>query len=228
MASELHASSHFFVVEQALGSSHDTTFERLGDNMGEAPLCPQCGRTVGMLTWLPPYRGKLELHGQDFGDFVEGPGNSALISQRLADAFRAERLTGLSGFHPVELVRARKHRRNSAAAEVPGYLHVLPAYGGAAVDEARSRIRRSGLINCTLCLATGVQAIHGFALEPGSWRGEDLFRPRGLHGRLVASMRFARFVTEHGFTNMLLTPTEEYVWDPLELGPVSSPSAGQA
>ncbi|MBM7114109.1 hypothetical protein I3V78_11175 [Archangium primigenium] len=59
-----------------------------------------------------------------------------------------------------------------------------------------------------------MDTIHGFSLEPGTWRREDIFRPRGLHGWLTVSERFARFVARHGFTNLRLTPSEEYLWDP--------------
>ena len=61
--------------------------------------------------------------------------------------------------------------------------------------------------------------MHGFALEPGTWQGEDVFRPRGKRGSIVVSERFAEFVQRHGFTNMKLIPIEEYVWDPLGKGP---------
>ena len=37
--------------------------------------------------------------------------------------------------------------------------------------------------------------------------------------RILVSERFAAFVQRHGLTNMKLTPTEEYTWDPLRLGP---------
>jgi hypothetical protein len=56
-------------------------------------------------------------------------------------------------------------------------------------------------------------------LDPASWKGEDVFRARGISGRPIVSERFAHFVTRHGLTNMKLIPTEEYVWDPLRLGP---------
>jgi hypothetical protein len=64
-----------------------------------------------------------------------------------------------------------------------------------------------------------VDTIHGFTLESGTWQGEDVFRPRGLQGDIVVSERFAEFVKRHGFTNMKLTRTEEYVWDPGGKGP---------
>jgi hypothetical protein len=67
-----------------------------------------------------------------------------------------------------------------------------------------------------------VDTIHGFTLEAGTWQGEDVFRPRGLQGDIVVSERFAEFVQRHGFTNMKLTPIEEYVWDPDGKGPPPS------
>ncbi|KFA89717.1 hypothetical protein Q664_33060 [Archangium violaceum Cb vi76] len=66
-----------------------------------------------------------------------------------------------------------------------------------------------------------MDGIYGFALEQGSWNGDDVFIPRGLSGTMVASERFADFVARHGFTNMKLIPTEEYTWDPLRRGPPS-------
>lgn len=72
---------------------------------------------------------------------------------------------------------------------MPRYFAVTACFGRAAVDEARSRIRRTEPITCNECRSTGVDAIHGFTLEPGTWAGEDIFRPRGLQGDLVVSER---------------------------------------
>lgn len=72
-----------------------------------------------MRTWLPPYRGCLELHGVDFGDLVEASGYDFLVTERLAEAFRAEGLTGLLGFHPVEVAGVRKRRKKAQALTAP-------------------------------------------------------------------------------------------------------------
>jgi hypothetical protein len=170
------------------------------------------------LAWLPPYRAVLELHGKDLGDFADGPGFELLISERMAEAFRAEGLTGLLGFHPAEVVSVRP-RRKKQALSASCYFVVSACFGRGVVDDARSRLRRSSPVTCLECHSTGVDSIHGFVLEPGTWQGEDVFRPRGQQGSIVVSERFARFVQRHGFTNMQLTPTEEYVWDPLHWGP---------
>jgi len=47
----------------------------------------------------------------------------------------------------------------------------------------------------------------------------DVFRPRGLRGKIVVSECFKDRVERHGFTKRVLTPTEEYAWDPSNLGP---------
>ncbi|OJT19468.1 hypothetical protein BO221_34345 [Archangium sp. Cb G35] len=218
MASD--APPRFFVLKNAMDSSHDTDFERSGRTIGEAgeaPRCHLCGSFIGMRAWLPPRRGELTLYGTAFGDYIKGPGSGHLLSARFVEAFRAEGLTGLSDFDPVEIVRVRTRRR-SAPKIPPPYFHTVPVFGGAAVDEARSRIRRHKPIDCDWCRETNVPAIHGFTLE--QWRGEDVFFARGMPGSPIVSERFVRFVERHQFTNMKLIPTEKYTWDPMGLGPL--------
>lgn len=231
MVSESAPSPRFFVLAQgALWSRYDVEVEALKPvNLGEgAADCPKCGSPVGMMQWLPPYRADLVLHGEELGDFIKVSGDDLLFSERFVQAFREEGLTGLEGFHPLEVVRVRRKRRGPKPSHVPQYLVVTACYGGAAVDLARSRIRYADEPpTCKQCREATKNAIHGFTLEAGTWRGEDIFRPWGLLGRLVVSERFARFVERHGFTNMTLVPTEELVWDPLELGP-PTPKQGSA
>lgn len=219
MATDTPSPPRFFVLKDEYKGGHDTEFTSLDDNVGEAAQCPRCGRFFGMLPWLPPYRVTLELHGKDLGDFVKGTGREVLISERFAEAFRAEGLSGFQGFHPVELVRVRRRHRGPKPSGVPSYFLVTAVFGSAAVDEAHSRVRRYAPLSCDWCRSGGVEAIHGFALEQGSWNGDDVFLARGMPGTFVVSERFAQFVTRHAFTNMRLIPTEEYVWDPLKRGP---------
>jgi hypothetical protein len=179
-----------------------------------------------MLTWLPPYRVELDLYGQGLGDFVDGPGNDVLISERMAESFLAEGLTGLLGFHPVEVVRMRRKRRGPKPDTVPRYFVVTPCRSRSAVDVARSRLRYDKPVTCPECRSEGLESAHGFVLEPGTWQGEDVFRARGLPGMVIVSERFTQFVKRHGFTNMKLIPTEEYVWDPGHKGPPESSPSG--
>jgi hypothetical protein len=223
MVSDVLAAHRFFVLEDDMFGPHDTKFYKAEPvNREGAPRCPQCGDPIGMMVWLPPYRVELELYGQGLGDFVEGPGYDFLISERMAEAFRAEGLTGLLGFHPVEVVRTSRKRKGPKLSTLPRYFAATACFGRGAVDEARSRIRRSGPVTCPECRSAGMDSVHGFTLEPDTWKGEDVFRPRGKQGSILVTERFAEFVQRHGFTNMKLIPTEEYVWDPLHKGPPAS------
>lgn len=226
MASDLRPDPHFFVLEADVWGQHDTQFDTIEPiNLGNAPHCPQCDGTIGMLPWLPPYHVELKLYGQGIGDYAEAHGYEVLVSERLAEAFRAEGLTGLLGFHPAEVVRVRRKRKGPKPSAVPRYFVVSPCFGRAALDEARSRLRIKKPRRCSECRYVSLDTIHGFVLEPGTWQGEDVFRPRGLYGDIVVSERFAEFVKRHGFTNLKLTPTEEYIWDHSRKGPPANPLA---
>lgn len=221
MASEERQRPRFFVLEQDLFGLHDTKFDTVGTvTFGDAPRCPRCGDPLGMRTWQPPYRVNLELYGQALADFVDGPGgNSFLVSERMADAFRAEGLTGLLGFHPAEVVRVQRKRKGPKPKAVPAYFVVTPCRSLSAVDVAHSRIRYDRPVTCPECRSSGLDSIHGFVLEPGSWQGEDVFFARGLGGRIIVSQRFAEFAQRHELTNMKLTSSTECISDPLRLGP---------
>ena len=220
MATDLSPAQRFFVLEHEVWGPHDASFSSAAPvHTTDAPRCPVCGDILGMRLWLPPYRGEVTLHGGAFGDFIEASGYDVIISERMAEAFQAEGLTGLGGFHPLEVLRVRGKRKKSQALDVPRYFVVTPCFGRAAIDVAHSRLRLREPMTCTECRSIGVDSIHGFALEPGTWVGEDVFRPRGIQGLIVVSERFAAFVHRQALTNMKLIPTEEYVWDTSRLGP---------
>ncbi|ATB42024.1 hypothetical protein CYFUS_007500 [Cystobacter fuscus] len=227
MASDATTSQRFFVLEEGvLGSHYDADVDTVEPvNLADAPRCPQCGGFIGLLKWLPPYRVNLELHGDALGDFIKNSAYDLLISERFAEAFRTEELIGLEGFHPVEVLRVRRMRKGPRKpVTVPRYFVVSTCFGPAAVDLVFSRMRISEPPSCPECRMSGIDTIHGFTLEPGTWRGEDIFRPRGLVGDLVVSERFKDFVERHGLTNMRLTPTEQFVRDPSHLGPAPLPT----
>jgi hypothetical protein len=230
MASEPLAPSRFFVLEEGIACSrYDVEVDTVEPaNLGRAARCMRCGGVIGMKPWLPPYRAELVLHGEELGDFIKAGGDDLLVSERFAQAFRDEGLTGLEGFHPVEVVRVRRKRRGSIPSNVPRYLVATVCFGRAAVNLSRSRIRYGQVSTCEECRAGGLDAIHGFTLEEGTWRGEDIFNPRGLLGVWTVSERFERFVARHGFTNLRMTPTREYVWNPRGPEPLTTTKPGSA
>ncbi|MCP3140184.1 hypothetical protein [Pyxidicoccus xibeiensis] len=140
-----------------------------------------------------------------------------LVTERFAEDFKAEGLTGLSGFRPVEVKRVRRKRRGPKHGPPPTYLLVTAAYGNPALDMERSRILSKTPVACSWCRYVGPDAIDGLALEEGTWKGEDIFRARGMWGELIVSERFKRFAERHAMSHMALVPIEKYVWDPLGL-----------
>jgi hypothetical protein len=218
MASDVSSQpTRFFVMKHVLWAPHDTEFSATKPEFGPALPCPQCGDPLTALIWQPPYRGELELHGKDFGDIVKGPGGELLITERFAEDFKAAGLMGLSGFHSVEVLRVRRGRRGSKLGPPPRYLVVNPAHGLPALDMERSRLWISKPVKCPWCRYTGIDAIDGLVLELGTWNGEDVFRPRGLWGRVIVSERFMRLAERHATSHMAFVPIEKYVWDPLGL-----------
>ena len=172
------------------------------------------------MRWLPPHQVELQLHGEEFGDLIKYSAYELLISERFVQSFQAEGLTGLEGFHPVEVRRMHRLRKgNRKPLTAPRYRVAATCFGPAAVDVVLNRMRISEPPTCAECRLTSVEAIHGILLEPGTWKGEDIFRPRGLPGDILVSDRFKRFIERHALTNIRLTPAEQYVWDPSQLGP---------
>jgi len=228
MAFDTTGPARFFVLTNAMDSPHDNRYDTDDSiHLGDAPRCPLCDGVIGSLTWQAPYRVTLEFFRDLPGDFARGSGDERLIPERFAKAILAEGLTGFEGFHPVEVVKTRypKGRGKGSAVEIPRYVMVAPRFGRGKVDVILNRMRVKAPPSCSECAYASIQAIHGFVLEPGSWGGEDVFRPRGLYGKILVSERFKGLVERHGLTNMVLTPTEEYVSDPSNLGPAPLPRA---
>jgi hypothetical protein len=223
----MDSEQRFFVLDEEYHGPYETRFSRADEaTFGDAPRCPKCGKFIGLLEWLPPYRGEITVYGPTgAGDFMLGPGYDLVASQRFAEAFQKEGLTGLVGFHQIEIANVIRRSRRKALS-IPRYLLVSVVFGRAAVDQARSRLRIPGVVTCDECRSIGLlDAVHGFSIQRGTWSGEDVFRPRGLQGRVVVTERFAQFVAHHALTNIKLTPTERFVWDPLDMGPPPRGSA---
>ena len=179
MASESCIQPRFYVLQtDVVGSRYEVNADEVEPvNLGKGANCPACGKPVGLFPWLPPYRVKLELYGEELGDFIKASGNDFFVSERFAKHFQDEGLTGLQGFHSVEVIRARRMRKGPKALDVPRYLAVATCDSRAALDLKRSRVRYAEAPTCDECRYGHKDAIHGFSLEAGTWQGEDIFRP---------------------------------------------------
>src|SRR5947209_10879505 len=110
----------FYVLKQPRPESPEdkcggtTAIQEKGFNVGEALKCPNCGRFIGMLAWLPPFRVELQAWGMEFGDIIEAGGNDLIVSRRFKRLYDEHQLTGLIGFEPVEVVKVKRQGRSGA------------------------------------------------------------------------------------------------------------------
>jgi hypothetical protein len=210
----------FYVLERELFGPFDTdSMQADGTETGGFPSCPACGAELGMLEWLPPFRVELEVRGRAPGDYTLTPGGKAVVSERFVKAFQSEKLSGVLSFEPVRIVKAVRRRAGPRLGPIPPYFLMQVCFGRGALDDARSLLRRERPVDCTECRRTNLDGIYGFKIEPGTWQGEDIFRPRGFQSDFVVSERFTQLVKDHGLTNVKLIPTEQFWWDPHRKGP---------
>jgi hypothetical protein len=64
--------------------------------------------------------------------------------------------------------------------------------------------------------------VKSFAIEEGTWTGEDLFRPWG-YGAEVVTDRVRQLADDYDLKNVELTPIEEYVFPPQHERPKPEP-----
>jgi hypothetical protein len=208
------------VSKGPIDSTQDTEYLKAdGSEFGDAPRCDVCGEFVDGRPWLPPFRVELTLHGSEWGDFAFFGESDFLVSERTANVLSHAGISGLSGFDPVEVIRTRGTRLPA-----PAYCHVVVARSRAVVDERRSRLIRPKPPGCDYCRSAPLEGISGFVIEPNSWDGVDVFVARGLTGVVLASRAFRDVVHSAGLTNIRLTPTSSYEWNPD--APVSIPRSG--
>lgn len=214
MDSSERAPAFFRIAPGPHGSTFDTEFLPTEDaSYGKAPTCEVCGEILDSREWLPPYTIELTLHGSEWGDLAFFSESRFVMSERAVNAFLNEGLSGLGDCAAVTVAR----RKGGRGKPPPQYFRVKISRSTAAVDDARSIVARTHPVTCSTCRGSGIDAVHGFAIEAGTWSGEDVFVARGLPGSVVVSERFRRFAQEHMLTNLTLTPIERYVSDAMRI-----------
>lgn len=189
----------------------------VGDKVqGKARRCAVCGRFIGMLEWLPPYNVELEVEGKEFSDVVDA-GYEPLISERLKNLCESHGITGFRETSLVRVVRARKMPGSTAdLATIPKYYITKIDTSRAAVDQATSGfVTTKGSWTCEECRSWHgvIKRIDRLVIEPGTWQGEDIFRPRGLTGTKLVTQRFYSLCEQHKITGVRFVAAEEYWLD---------------
>ncbi len=204
----------FYVMELEVGS----LFETWGDTMdpihigasADRQKCPGCGKGVGSLPWMPPFRATVRAYGKQLGD-VAFASSDILVSQKFRQTWTAAQLKGIDTFHPLDRLRVRPARLGR---KTPTYFYVNPQRFGARVDLSRSLIEYNNLSPCLYCLHGNLESARGFAIDEASWTGEDLFIAWGIPGSLIVTDRVRQLRDDYDLKNVTLTPVEKFFWDP--------------
>lgn len=201
----------FFSLNAHPNGEAETCFsEEEGYNQGDAEYCPACRAPVSSLTWLAPFRAELELYGKEFGDFAFGHGSDVfLASQKFRQLYYQYDLAGLLGFDPVEVIKVKYKSNRKTDARPPMYFRVMVTRGQTALDMTASGFEWIDPPTCPVCRSGNKKRWKRLILEPGTWTGEDVFRPRGLTGEIMVSQRFKDACQHHAIKNAVFTPAEE-------------------
>ncbi len=212
---------HFFVLEvPKAGTPEDNSggtraTKAEGRNMGEAPRCQACGRFIGLLTWLPPFRVEIEAFGRDYGDVVP-IGNDLLVTQRFKAIYEGLGLTGLTSFELVEIINVRQKSRLRRTYDPPLYFKtgVIRPGRTAVAPEASGYEWEGEGPTCPVCLIDDTLRRYArIVIDSRTWAGEDIFYPRGGGVNFVVSERFKNACESHDIRNACFIPTEEYSYD---------------
>lgn len=186
-----------------------------GFKVGDAPQCPKCGRFIGMLTWLPPFRVEIETWGKEFGDVVKAGPYDFLVSDRFKRLYNEHRFTGLVGYEPVEVARVKRHRNSDA--ELPNYFKTSVVRSQTSIDQDASGFEWQGDEPiCPECLwprtSCTLRGYKGIVIKSGSWTGEDIFHPRGSPVNVMVSKAFRDACVANQIKNLVFLPAETYSW----------------
>lgn len=199
--------------EDAVGGTNALKVE--GFKVGDAPKCPKCGRFIGLLTWMPPFRVEIEMWGKEFGDVVKAGAYDFLVSHQFKRLYEEHRLEGLKDFEPVEIVKVKQHRKFKA--KRPEYFKVSVARSRTSIDQEASEFEWQGNEPiCPECLwpqtSCTLKGYKGIFIKSGSWTGEDIFHPRGSPVNVIVSKRFRDMCVENQLKNVIFLPADSYAW----------------
>lgn len=211
----------FYVLEEPRPGSADdaktgtNALKEEGFIVGNAPKCPRCGRFIGMLTWLPPFRVEIERWGKEFGDVIQIGSNDLLISGRFRQFYEGNQLTGLIGFDPVEVFRIIRHGRSGG--QPPQYFKGNIVRTRTACDQTASGFDWTDSEPvCPECLwkknSTTLREYKRVVIDPATWTGEDIFYPRGSPVNIVVSSRFRDVCVDNQVSNVIFRPAESHSW----------------
>ncbi len=221
----MSTSSQFYVLQRpAIGSERDglagtDAMPEEGFAVDDAPRCSECGRYVGMMKWLPPFRVELTTWGRQIGDVICLT-ETLIVTNRFRRLYEDHELTGLSRFDPVDVVKVTSHKR--LAGDPPEFVTAGVVRSQTVLDQAASGVEwtEEDPSICPVCKFPSEALCKRWKhtiIESDTWAGEDIFIPRG-GGQVITSSRFKTVCEANEVTNVVFVAAEEsgcdyYPWE---------------
>lgn len=172
---------------------------------GEAARCDVCGNYYGLVPFKPPIRGTLVAERSIF-DFARA-GDDVFLSERCVKCFLESGVRGLGNPTPVELLSIEGPLGLDRQKQF--FLADVVPWGGE-LDRVRSGLRTAEKAPCPACGYAGIiDGYDGIHLIESSWRGDDIFRIKGLPGAILVSERLEVLCREQGLSVCSLVPAEK-------------------
>lgn len=175
--------------------------------------CLQCGKHLTSLLMAPPYSVELDYLVLGTADLVMGVGSEFLISQRMLEELKRQRLTGLEILGPARIASANLSKARLSALS-PCFHCVRPALSRAFVDDVSSGLVQEPAWTCPECRLGGItKRIKRLVINFESWGNEDVFVARGLTGTVVVSEKFADLSKGFVLCGCTVARAEDYHFD---------------
>src|ERR1700674_1145394 len=185
---------------------------------GGAPKCPSCGRFLGMLEWLPPYRIRLVKGTKSYipGDLIDGPGAELMASQRFIAQFERAKLKGVERWEPVTIEGYNNYWEKKLKRPAPAEPYMGPIFPPPTVRAKWEKMHpvADGDMEWTGCEVCGrsprnFDSWKGVVVDEDSWTGADIFQLTSLGSRFIVTEAFANFVAEGNFRGVPLVPAAQ-------------------
>lgn len=204
-----YALEPYFMTSSGCG----VDIERSEYRSGEAPTCDCCGRTIGLLTWMPPRKMTITSRGAWWPDVMCGIGAGLIVSDRFKETWTRSACCGIASFEDIQSTAIGGDHTQRP----PCYWEATLLRSTVRVDERLSGIRRKarrvGQEPCSKCGGSAIEVCTGLCVDLSTWSGEDIFRPENAYGSILLSERLIGVCSAAQLRHAIAVPSARSRWD---------------
>jgi len=161
--------------------------------------CPVCNAFAAPAIWMPPRKAKIETKDIGCGDLLLGVAYELVVSSEFRNIYMKTKLSGLSGFEPLEVIGTKRE-----------YFTSRPKIILAKLDETASGVSYYKAPTCEHCGLGAIKSLDRLVLDPTNWDGSDIFMATGAYNIKLVTNSFCKQVEQAKLTNFVFIPAGEY------------------